>query len=1206
MKKKLFSKLLMGAILLASMSSFVSCKDYDDDIQNLQTQIDNAALKSEMNALQTRLDELKAASEKAQATAESALTKANAAATQDALNEVRALATQNGLDVAEAIKKANEAAAAAAAAQATGDKALADAAAAQATGDKAAADASAAKTAAEAAQKTAEAAAAAAAAAQAKAEKAIEDAAAAAAAAGANANEIANLKQQLTTFSNSLQNYVTQSQLSEEVTKLTNMINNMSVDGSGDWVLSDEEYEFLFGDASAKARTAVQSKVTIGEVISAIIKSTSAATDKLWSIITSVNLFANAHEDWSPTNRFDHTLLFLYAIEKGDATFPLVEDIADITYTFKKDNRPTFTDSVMVRISPAYATFNAEDVVLINSKGENIIVRDEQGNIDKENSLIDSVSVEKYNRLFTLTRAEAQETGLYVIKFKVKDNFNKDEQSEKEFREASIVRQNGQDRYIAYAIGIRSAQNDKEINGVTVKDNTRYVISEFDLNIRSLEAEHAWNFKVNGKDVDQIHNRFAMCEDGMTSTSKVTELNWLDEPSFEVITSGSEKNAEDRCYNPYLGYNDNRQGRKLLSVEKGEPINISFDVDNQPNVKIKGFYVTLDMDFALESQPSEVNAWTSYSYTGGVGYTTQSNKTAPVVIKKATMHEGNNGQISIDDMNNVAGDVIGFRVYAVNLDGTLVDPDGRAFYVKVGETVDDSQTIKGDNTDETVNVITTKKNGSESEKIKLDDIDFDKNVTEWQLIWGESNPDVYSTDVMYTALSWHSPIAKTDSAFNARYNNTRVLYGPTNFFTLTFTNKDGDEISLAQLAQYTKKDENLLSTVKVAINDAEQLLDNKTYKLYLKGVKKSAIVEEDIQLIALNVKKSIPTELPDVRVKAGQNGKLTYIMKPYLHTLSGVWTWGNAYYTNAEGNTETLDAGTPLHAWDVRFAAVARYYLPYETYNFADVYSLLNPETGANVLDQNYYFEFEDAGLEKHELDNAVPAIIRYNENGVYNVANFTDNTYAAGRGNNAISYTLPAIQKGIVSVAGVTKNVQVGYTYKNVSLKKNENNVAIFNDVKAPAKNKFEYTYKSAFDLKKVSSSATGELTYATPATLVSDNPSGLPNVGIYYTTATPVPNAWLELPGTTAGEKTYLPTLIAKYYVKIVPGSAELTGDIKDYFVLSNFNYSNGYASFAPIMDTKDHNITSDVEGAYKFVIEDVMGNRQTVTVKLKMKKP
>ncbi|MDD5896000.1 MAG: PL29 family lyase N-terminal domain-containing protein, partial [Prevotellaceae bacterium] len=40
MKRKLFSALLFGACLMASTSTFVSCKDYDDDIQNLQTQID--------------------------------------------------------------------------------------------------------------------------------------------------------------------------------------------------------------------------------------------------------------------------------------------------------------------------------------------------------------------------------------------------------------------------------------------------------------------------------------------------------------------------------------------------------------------------------------------------------------------------------------------------------------------------------------------------------------------------------------------------------------------------------------------------------------------------------------------------------------------------------------------------------------------------------------------------------------------------------------------------------------------------------------------------------------------------------------------------------------------------------------------------------------------------------------------------------------
>ena len=41
MKKKILTSLLMGAFLFASTSVVTSCKDYDDDINNLQTQIDN-------------------------------------------------------------------------------------------------------------------------------------------------------------------------------------------------------------------------------------------------------------------------------------------------------------------------------------------------------------------------------------------------------------------------------------------------------------------------------------------------------------------------------------------------------------------------------------------------------------------------------------------------------------------------------------------------------------------------------------------------------------------------------------------------------------------------------------------------------------------------------------------------------------------------------------------------------------------------------------------------------------------------------------------------------------------------------------------------------------------------------------------------------------------------------------------------------------
>ena len=40
MNKKFLSAILFGAMLATSAGTFVSCKDYDDDIKNLQTQID--------------------------------------------------------------------------------------------------------------------------------------------------------------------------------------------------------------------------------------------------------------------------------------------------------------------------------------------------------------------------------------------------------------------------------------------------------------------------------------------------------------------------------------------------------------------------------------------------------------------------------------------------------------------------------------------------------------------------------------------------------------------------------------------------------------------------------------------------------------------------------------------------------------------------------------------------------------------------------------------------------------------------------------------------------------------------------------------------------------------------------------------------------------------------------------------------------------
>jgi hypothetical protein len=57
MKRKYFSALLMGALTIASVSTFTSCKDYDDDINMNTSQIKD--LQEQLKTLQTALDQAK-------------------------------------------------------------------------------------------------------------------------------------------------------------------------------------------------------------------------------------------------------------------------------------------------------------------------------------------------------------------------------------------------------------------------------------------------------------------------------------------------------------------------------------------------------------------------------------------------------------------------------------------------------------------------------------------------------------------------------------------------------------------------------------------------------------------------------------------------------------------------------------------------------------------------------------------------------------------------------------------------------------------------------------------------------------------------------------------------------------------------------------------------------------------------------------------
>ena len=85
MNKKFLSVILFGALMTATTSTFTSCKDYDDDIDNLQEQLDKKAtaedLNSKVSALESEIAAAKSSAEDAAKKAQEALDKATGAGT---------------------------------------------------------------------------------------------------------------------------------------------------------------------------------------------------------------------------------------------------------------------------------------------------------------------------------------------------------------------------------------------------------------------------------------------------------------------------------------------------------------------------------------------------------------------------------------------------------------------------------------------------------------------------------------------------------------------------------------------------------------------------------------------------------------------------------------------------------------------------------------------------------------------------------------------------------------------------------------------------------------------------------------------------------------------------------------------------------------------------------------------------------------------
>lgn len=526
MKRKYLSALLMGALTVASMSTFTSCKDYDDDINSLQEQVNKAALSSDVEALRTQVNNAATSAQNAATKAEEALTKAGANATDIA--KVKELATKNGTDVA---------------------KALTDAANAATAASNAATAASNAADAAKTAQDSANAA----------------------------LTKIAGLDKELKNLALNAQSHVTATQLKNSLDSLSEVINKATSDSIANLTKIVNGYK---GGINA-LYTAVTEVSLIGS----------------WNSNnnTGNSIFNGDCNLWFQTGTIGANYTF-GAKEKDDKNG---EHSADPKKSYVKDASINFPSEFLVRVNPVNAKITPDMIKLIDSKGNDL---------DK---LVKVVDVEKYDNLLT---SRASETGLWTVKVQLQDGVKKENVAQRA--------ENGKN--ILYAVAVNNTASQAE----TVADAaSRYVVSTYDLTVRG-----AYDYQ-GATDLGAVK-------------VKAESKDWKTVSSLQP--------------NPGTGATD------LVYAANGENVLVSFE--NLSNVD--RFYVVRDDKHADESGSSELNAWKSYEYQG---------------LNEVVAVENGNGKATLNiKINGQVGDEVQFRIFAVNYDGTLVEQKGRPFRVYVG------------------------------------------------------------------------------------------------------------------------------------------------------------------------------------------------------------------------------------------------------------------------------------------------------------------------------------------------------------------------------------------------------------------------------------------------------------------------------------------------------------------------------------------
>ena len=764
MKRKYLSALLMGVLTLSSVSTFTSCKDYDDDISNLQGQIDKLATADQLSQKVAELQALISSNKSDITSLQSELAK------KTTLDEVKAVladyATKEYVDGADATLQA------AIKALETGKVADLEKAvkAAQDAADKAAEDAKAANAeivetlktlatktelndAAEAAQKAIEA---------------------------LESKNAEDLKKAQDAITETLKSYATKSDVEDGDKKTLESLASTIKNASDALTQANTNKQAIadaldiLGKGYSKENTVAAAIETIKAQIGTPNKELGTLDSRLAAIesvlngvkddetklglATKITNIENKLKDIigeyttmvtevSLVSSFDAgvgpELKFVSGKVAQDLTFGKAEKDDKGAVVPSATNQQAFVkgttfnnkNEILVRVNPTNAILTKASIKLVDSQGNNL------------DDILEIGEPKKYEKLLTVRASN--NTGLWTIPVTVKDGVAKDK-----------VGQLSDGAEILYAVAINNTSSE------AAKD--RYVASTYDITVPKAEAFHP------ATDINNV---------------KIWSVNTMGYDNALTLGNVKEHAGETT-------------GKTPVSAKNGETIKISFkNLEKQ----IKYFYVVRDDSHVDEtSGSSAINAWKSYKYEGNAyGNVVELDPSDPTGELKITI----NGKV---------GDEIGFRLFAVNYDGTLTPVPGngvggKSFVVNVG--ADQAKTsVTGD-------VLATDPNSNSTGWLPLTG-KLKDGVKLWQTSTG--NPvvtDVFTADNGVKFKVEYSANGKNTSGIT---KNSDIKY--VKFTTLT-TGKQINEWADDSKANFTivQKDKDGLVENEIAVSLTKKL-----------------------------------------------------------------------------------------------------------------------------------------------------------------------------------------------------------------------------------------------------------------------------------------------------------------------------------------------------------------------------------------------